>query len=96
MPITRELNCYIVINGDNQPHTIKMLEQYGENLYDVAMYHSPEKTYCVFSVGKHTNKFICCLLNYDEETKMWLGFTPMKSNSVPQLIKTDLKENFIS
>lgn len=96
MPITRKLSEFTVINGDNQPHMIKGLEQYGENLYDVVMYHSSDKTYCVFSVGKDTNKFLCCILNYDKKYKIWISFTPIRSIFVPQIIKNDLKISFIN
>lgn len=96
MPITRKLAEFTVVNGDNQPHVVKELQQYGENLYDVAMYHSSNKTYCVFSIGKYTNRLICCILNYDEKYKTWLGFTPIKSNLIPSIIKDDLKVNFIN
>ena len=88
----RRLAEYDVVNGDNQSHTVKGLEEYKDNLYDVRMYHSKDVTYCMFSIGKNTKKYICCRLEYDKEYGTWLGFTPIQKHKVPTIIKQDLKD----
>lgn len=91
---TRRLGKYTIVNGDNEPHSIEGLETYGNNLYDVAMYDTNDETICVFSVGKNSNKFIYCRLEYSKEYGQWLGFTPLKYYDAPYLIRQDIKENF--
>lgn len=91
---TSRVGKYIVVLGDNQPHSIEGLEKYRDNLYDVAMYNSKEEHICVFSIGRNTKKFICCNLEYDKDYGEWLGFTPIKSYDVPTLIRQDLRERF--
>lgn len=91
---TRRLGKYTVVKGDNEPHSIEGLEAYGNNLYDVAMYNAKDETICVFSVGKNSNKFIYCRLEYSKEYGQWLGFTPLKYYDAPYLIRQDIKENF--
>lgn len=92
--ITRRLGKYTVVNGDKKPHSVAGLEKYGNNLYDIAMYSYQDEHLCVFSVGKDSNKFICCSLEYDKDYKEWLGFTPIKYYEVPTLIRQDIKEHF--
>ena len=94
--IKRQSGQFTVVKGDNEAHSIKGLEKYSGNLYDVAMYDSPIKTFCVFSIGKGTNSFVCCKLLYDKEYGTWLGFEPIKSQDVPSQIKKDLKRHFIN
>lgn len=92
----RRIGKYDVIEGDNQPHSIKGLEQYGKKLYDVRLYsevNDKKKTFAVFSIGRNTSKYICCHLETDDEYGVWLGFTPLEKHDVPALIKQDLKEN---
>jgi hypothetical protein len=89
----RRLAEFDVVRGDNQPHTVKGLEQYKDKLYDVRMYHSKDVTYCLFSIGKNARKYICCRLEYDKEYGTWLGFTPIPKHKVPTIIKQDLKEH---
>ena len=91
---TRRLGKYTIVKGDNEPHSIEGLEAYGNNLYDVAMYDAKDETICVFSVGKNSNKFIYCRLEYSKEYGQWLGFTPLKYYDAPYLIRQDIKENF--
>lgn len=92
---TRRLGKYTVVSGDNKPHSVEGLEQYGNTLYDVAMYHSKNETLCLFSIGKNSHKFICCKLEYDKKYGTWLGFTPINCYDVPTLIKQDAKENLV-
>lgn len=92
---TRRLGKYTVVGGDNKPHSVEGLEQYGNTLYDVAMYHSKNETLCLFSIGKNSHKFICCKLEYDKKYGAWLGFTPINYYDVPTLIKQDAKENLV-
>ena len=94
--VKRQSGQFTVVKGDNEAHSIKGLEMFKDNLYDVAMYDSPNSTFCVYSIGKHTNKFVCCKLLYDKEYGTWLGFEPIKSQDVPILIKKDLKRYFIN
>ena len=94
--IKRQSGQFTVVKGDNEAHSINGLEKYSGNLYDVAMYDSPIKTFCVFSIGKGTNSFVCCKLLYDKEYGTWLGFEPIKSQDVPSQIKKDLKRHFIN
>lgn len=92
----RRIGKYDVVEGDNQPHSLKGLEQYGNNLYDVRLYsevNDKKETYAVFSIGKDTSKYICCHLETDDEYGVWLGFTPLEKQNVPALIKQDLKDN---
>ena len=91
---TRRLGKYTIVNGDNEPHSIEGLETYDNNLYDVAMYDTNDETICVFSVGKNSNKFIYCRLEYSKEYGQWLGFTPLKYYDAPYLIRQEIKENF--
>ena len=92
---THQLAEYTVIKGDNEPHSVAALKEFGENLFDVAMYSATrEETYCVFSIGKNTNKFVCCKLETDNMYESWLGFTPIKNYQVPYIIKQDLIKNF--
>lgn len=95
----RRLGCFDVVKGDNQPHSIKGLEQYGNALYDVRLYsnvNDKKETFAIFSIGKNTSKYICCRLEFDEEYGTWLGFTPIKNYDVPTMIKQDLKNNPIN
>lgn len=95
----RRLGCYDVVKGDNQPHSIKGLEQYGNALYDVRLYSNVsdrKETFAIFSIGKNTSKYICCRLESDEEYGTWLGFTPIKNYDVPTMIKQDLKNTPIN
>lgn len=95
----RRLGCFDVVKGDNQPHSIKGLEQYGNALYDVRLYSNVsdrKETFAIFSIGKNTSKYICCRLEFDEEYGTWLGFTPIKNYDVPTMIKQDLKNNPIN
>ncbi len=95
----RRIGKYDVVEGDNQPHSLKGLEQYGNNLYDVRLYsevNDKKETYAVFSIGKDTSRYICCHLETDEEYGSWLGFTPLEKQNVPALIKQDLKDNPIN
>lgn len=89
--VYRRLAEYTVVDGDEQPNMIKGLEQYGNDLYDYRMYDSKNITYCIFSLGKHSKKFICCKLEYDKEWGTWLGFTPIRRCDVPTIIIQDLK-----
>lgn len=89
--VYRRLAEYTVVDGDEQPNVIKGLEQYGNDLYDYRMYDSKNITYCIFSLGKHSKKFICCKLEYDKEWGTWLGFTPIRRCDVPTIIIQDLK-----
>ena len=95
----RRLGCFDVVKGDNQPHSIKGLEQYGNALYDARLYsnvNDKKETFAIFSIGKNTSKYICCRLEFDEEYGTWLGFTPIKNYDVPTMIKQDLKNNPIN
>lgn len=92
---TRRLGKYTVVSGDNKPHSVEGLEQYGKTLYDVAMYHSKDEALCLFSIGKNSHKFICCKLEYDKKYGTWLGFTPVNHYDVPTLIKQDAKGNLV-
>lgn len=90
----RQLGKYNVVKGDERPNSIDGLEKYGHNLYDYLMYDSLDETYCVFRIGKKSKRFICCKLEYEEDSKIWLGFTPIKHYNVPLIIKQDLKNQF--
>lgn len=92
----RRLGHFDVVKGDNQPHSIKGLEQYGNTLYDVRLYsdvNDKKETFAIFSIGKNASKYICCRLESDDEYGTWLGFTPIKNYDVPTMIKQDLKNN---
>ena len=90
----RRLGKYNVVKGDERPNSVDGLEKYGHNLYDYLMYDSSDETYCVFRIGKKSKRFICCKLEYEKDSKIWLGFTPIKHYNVPLIIKQDLKNQF--
>jgi len=81
-----------IVRGNNKPHAIKSLKKYGKTLYDRFMFHSPEDTYCVYTVGKDTHRVVYCRLEYDKEWGTWLGFTPLEPYDVPTMIRQWVKD----
>ena len=89
----RKVGGFDAVDGDKEPHNIGKIS---DTVYDVVMYSKPSKTYCVFSIGEKTNRFVCCNLDYDKQTNEWLGFTPISANDVPKEIISDLKRHYKS